>query len=172
MADTTATFTGTCKKELAGKVIIYSENRALMASQWIKFESAVYHAAGMVDASLARSITKSEPLTLADFLTPDTDYSSEYTSKDEDGNDVIDPKKKALYDRAEELMVVNSVTNYTVYIKSWQSFFFRIIAQIDPETIYRLKRSHDWTKIEDKFNAGGLMRLIQTVCVHGTDQCE
>ena len=167
---TTITFTGTCKKELAGKVIIYLESRALMASQWIKFESAVYNAAGKVDASLARSIAAREPLTLADFLIPDNDYSSKYTSNDADGKDVIDLKTKALYDKAEEILVTNSVANYSAYLKNWQTFFFRIKAQIDPETTSRFEMSDDWTKIKDKSNAGGLMRLIQTVCVHGTDQ--
>ena len=166
----TAPFTGTCKKELAGKVILYSESRAVMASQWIKFESAVYNAAGKVDAALARAIGKKEPLTLADFLAPDTDYSDEYTTKKIDGTLDVNEKKKALYDKAEELLVTNSVTNYGSYLKSWETFFFRIKAQIDPETTSRVEMSDEWNSVKSKTNAGGLMRLIQTVCVHGTDR--
>ena len=163
-------FTGTCKKELAGKVIIYSESRAAMAAQWIKFESAVYNAAGKVDAALARALMKKEALTLADFLTPNHDYSSEYTDRDSSGNDVVDNKLKALYDKAEEKMVENSVSDYTTYLKNWETFFFRVKAQIDPETTSRFEMSNDWAKINSKSDAGGLMRLIQTVCVHGTDR--
>ena len=169
-APASAAFVGTCKKELAGKVIIYSEGRAAMASQWINFESAVYNAAGKVDAYLARAIANKQPLTLADFLVPDTDYSSEYTSIGADGTDVIDSKKKALYDKAEELMVDKSVSNYSTYLKNWETFFFRIKAQIDKETTSRLEMNTEWPKIKAKSNAGGLMRLIQTVCVHGTDR--
>ena len=166
----TATFTGTCKKELADKVIIYSESRASMAAQWIKFESTVYNAAGKVDAALARALARKEPLTLADFLTPDVDYLSEYTGVKQDSSPDINLKKKALYDKVEELMVANSVTSYSTYLKNWKTFFFRIKAQIDPETASRFEMSNDWPKIKETSNAEGLMKLIQTVCVHGTDR--
>ena len=121
---TTPTFVGMCKKELLGKVIIYSESRANMAAQWIKFERAVYDAAGKVDGTLAGAIANKKPLTLADFLTPEDDYAEEYTTTLADGTAKIDAKKKALYDRAEELLVNNSVTAYGVYIKGWEQFFF------------------------------------------------
>ena len=90
-----STFAGTCKKELAGKVIVYSESRATMAAQWIKFESAVRIAAGKVDGDLARAIANKKPLTLADFLSTDHDYLSEYTDQNPDGSDRIDEKKKS-----------------------------------------------------------------------------
>ena len=60
--------------------------------------------------------------------------------------------------------------NYSTYLKNWETFSFRIKAQIDKETTSRLEMNTEWEKIKAKSNAGGLMRLIQAVCVHGTDR--
>ena len=141
-------FDGMCKKDLAGKVIVYSGSRPSMAAQWIKFEVAVYTAAGRADPNLARALHIKKHLTLGDFLPP-IPKESEYTiGQDKDGNPMYDTAKKALYDRAGELLVAKAVDGYALYLKNWKIFFFRIKGQIDPDTTARVEMSEDWADIK------------------------
>ena len=49
-------FEGMCTKNLKGKVMTFSENKASMSAQFIKFEAAVYNAVGKASSSLSREI--------------------------------------------------------------------------------------------------------------------
>ena len=166
-------FTGMCKKDLVKHVIIYSENRAIMAGQWIRFDNAVYNAAGKADPKLAKSISLRKLLTLGDFL-PEPSNPSEYTISiniiDGKSVPVYDVAKKKLYDKASDLMVNKAVDAYELYKKNWEIFFFRIKGQVDPETMTRVEMSNEWEMIKSNTDAGGLMKLIHKVCMHGTDR--
>ena len=68
-------------------------------------------------------------------MEPDHKYSSEYTRKDTNRKEMIDTKKKTLYDNAKDIIVTNSVTNYSMYLKKLETLSFRIKAQIYPEIV-------------------------------------
>ena len=152
-------------------VIIYSESKPAMAAQWIRFENAIYDAAGKLDPTLAQCILDRKPLTLGDFLPPPQDE-GEYTIgfKDKGTTPIYDEEKKKLYDKAADLLMDKAVDAYTLHLKNWKSFFYRIKAQIDHDTTSRVEMSDDWAKIKQTNDTGGLMRLLQQVCTHGTDR--
>ena len=118
-----AKFEGMCKKDLSGKVIMYSESRPSMAAQWLKFEDAIYNAAGRLDPMLATAIAEKKELTLGDFL-PRAQKVSEYSTKDAEGKDVVDTEKKVIYDKAADILINKDVDGYTLYLKNWKIFFF------------------------------------------------
>lgn len=163
-------FEGMDKKELEGKVIVFSENRRTMAANWIRFEAGVFKAAGKSDPMLAGALRARKRLTLGEFMTPAQD-ASEYTiGKDKDGQPLYDEKMKALYLKADDLLVAKAVDAYTLYNKNWKIFFFRIMGQIDSDTTARMEMSKDWAGIEQKCDSVALMQLLQKICVHGTDR--
>ena len=57
-------FEGMCTKDLKGKIMTFSENKASMSAQFTKFEAAVYNAAGKSSSSLSREIDLKRPLFL------------------------------------------------------------------------------------------------------------
>ena len=59
-------FEGMCTKDLKGKVMTFPEKKASMSAQFIKFEAAVYNAAGKASSSLSREIDIKRPLVLRD----------------------------------------------------------------------------------------------------------
>ena len=163
-------FIGMCKKELAGKVIIYSDNKANMASQYIKFENAVYLAAGKAAPALTKAIDAKRPLALKDFVNMTTFDPADYTTIDKDGNKSVDKAMEKIYKTASGMMVAKAVDEYTSYGKSSNAFYYRIKAMIDPETTTRMETSDRWPKIKNDRDPGGLMKLLQRICVHGTDR--
>ena len=132
-----------CKKDLSGKVIVHSDSRPAMAAQWIKFESAIYNAAGKADPNLAGDICGKKQLELGDFLPPPQKESKYTIGLDADGNPIYDVAKKTLYKKAGDMLISKAVDAYTLYLKNWKIFFFRIKAQIDPKTTTRVEMSED-----------------------------
>ena len=162
-------FDGMCKKELAGKVIIFSESKALMSAQYIRFETAVYNAAGKALPALATAIDLKRPLILKDFISDDSHNPMDYTTVVE-GKTIIDVKIKKIYDDAEAQASKDTLENYNTYRESAMVFFYRIKGQIDPELTTRIETSNGWPAIKKSCDPGGLMKLLQAVCVHGTDR--
>ena len=67
-------FEGMCTKDLKGKVMTFSKNKASMSAQFIKFEAAAYNAAGKASSSLSSEIDIKRPLVLRDFITDVVHY--------------------------------------------------------------------------------------------------
>ena len=80
-----------------------------MAGQWIRFESAIYNAAGKLDPTLAQAITDRKPFTLGDFLPPAQDESEYTIGRDKDNNPIYDEQTKKLYEKAGELLMSKAV---------------------------------------------------------------
>ena len=78
-------FEGMCTKDLKGKVMTFSENKASMSAQFIKLEAAVYNAAGKASSYLSREIDIKRPLVLRDFITDVVHGPMDYTTYDYDG---------------------------------------------------------------------------------------
>ena len=85
-------FEGMCTKDLKGKVMTFSENKASMSAKFIKFEAAVYNAAGKALLSLSREIDIKRPLVLRDFITDVVHDPMDYTTYDHDGDEIINKK--------------------------------------------------------------------------------
>lgn len=118
---------------------------------------------------LAEALRSRKRLALGEFMAPAQD-ASEYTiGKNTTGEPIYDKAMKALYLKADNLLVAKAVDAYTLYNKNWKIFFFRIMGQIDSDTTARMKISKDWADIELKCDSIALMQLLQKVCVHGTD---
>ena len=49
-------------------------------------------------------------------------------------------------------------------------FFFQIKGQIDGELTTRIETSDAWPIIKKNRDTSGNMKLLQTVCVHGSDR--
>ena len=94
-------FEGMCTKDLKGKVMTFSENKASMSAQFIKFEAAVYNAAGKASSSLSREIDIKRPLVLRDFITDVVHDPMYYTTYDDVGGGFIDKKVKNIYNKAD-----------------------------------------------------------------------
>ena len=118
-------FEGMCTKDLKGKVMTFSENKASMSAQFIKFEAAVYNAAGKASLSLSREIYIKRPLVLRDFITDVVHEPMDYTTYDYDGDEVIDKKVNKIYDRADSDSSKDSVDNYNTYKEDVKLFFFQ-----------------------------------------------
>ena len=69
-----------CTKNLKGKVMTFSENKAFMSAQFIKFEAAVYNAARKALSSLSREIYIKRPLVLRYFITDVVHDPMDYTT--------------------------------------------------------------------------------------------
>ena len=95
---------------------------------------------------------------------------ADYTTIDKDGNKSVDEAMEKIYKTASGMMVAKAVDEYTSYGKSSNAFYYRIKAQIDPETTTRMETSDRWPKIKNDRDPGGLMKLLQRICVHGTDR--
>ena len=95
---------------------------------------------------------------------------ADYTTIDKDGNKSVDEAMEKIYKTASGMMVAKAVDEYTSYGKSSNAFYYRIKAQIDPETTTRIETSDRWPKIKNDRDPGGLMKLLQRICVHGTDR--
>ena len=78
-------FEGMCTKDLKGKIMTFSKNKASMSAQFIKFEAAVYNAAGNASSSLSREIDIKRPLVLRDFITDVVHDPMDYTTYDYNG---------------------------------------------------------------------------------------
>lgn len=163
-------FEGACTKDLAGKIVTYTKNKALMGAQYIKFESAVYDAAGNTDPALTLAIDAKRVLLLKDFVAGRSLNKEDYTTLNADGTSTVDEDLKKIYKAADSLMTKSAVEAYSTYLKNADMFFYKIKLQICPETITRMKVSDRWPEIEKNRDAGGLMELLQTICVHGTDR--
>ena len=163
-------FEGMCTKDLKGKVMMFSENKAFMSAQFIKFEAAIYNAAGKASPALSREIDIKRPLVLKDFITDMVHDPMDYTTYDYEGNEVIDKKIKKIYDKADADASKDSVENYHTYKEAVKVFFFRVKGQIDEELTTRIETSDAWPVIKKNRDTSGLMKLLQTVCIHGSDR--
>ena len=117
-------FEGMCTKDLKGKVMTFSENKASMSAQFIKFEAAVYNAAGKASSSLSGEIDIKIPLVLRDFITGVVHDPMDYITYDDEGDEVIDKKVKKIYDKADSESSKDSVDNYNTYKEDVKLFFF------------------------------------------------
>ena len=163
-------FEGMCTKDLKGKIMTFSENKASMSAQFIKLEAAVYNAAGKASSSLSREIDIKRPLVLRDFIADVVHDPMDYTTYDSDGAEIINKKVKKIYDKADSDSSKDSVDNYNTYKEDVKLFFFRIKGQIDGELTTRIETSDAWPIIKKNRDTSGIMKLLQTVCVHGSNQ--
>ena len=86
----------------------------------------------------------------------------------DEGDEVTDKKVKKIYDKADSDLSKDSVDNYNTYKEDVKFFFFRIKGQIDGELTTRIETSDAWPIIKKNRDTAGIMKLLQTVCVHGS----
>ena len=128
-------FTGSCKEDLEGSVIIHHPNKRVMAKQYIAFEKRMITAAGNVSSAMATSMKQKKAVTIDYFF-----------------------KRKIC------------VEECIKFKKDWSRMYFRGIGQICRKTLQQMERCHNWESIEEQHDPGEFMKLLQTVCLLGSDK--
>ena len=156
-------FTGVCKKDLAGATIVHSSDVQDMSRQYRAFYDRVVVAAGKVGSALVTAIKRKKILTLAHFkpIKPDP---GEWTNKG-----VVDDDMKGLYSEGYKMNLQSAVRSYTSFKEDWTRMYYRIVGQVCPETMQQMIRSTKWKTIKEQTDPGGLMALLQDICLSGND---
>ena len=159
-------FTGACRKDLQNVIIVWSMNKHFMTEQFNKFNSSVITVSGKISEEMGISIAQQSKLSCTHFM-PEKQDPSIWTNVD----GTIDEEKKKFVD---ELYKHNSgikivYASIKKYETDWKTMFPWIFGQLCPETQQRLMRSKDWESINEDRDPGRLMKLLQLICMHGSD---
>ena len=161
-----ATFLGECKKDLKGVTIIWSPNKQNMTKQFTVFTNSVITVSGKISEEMGISIAQQSKLSCTHFM-PEPEDDSEWTNDD----GTIDEDKKKFVEKLNEFnsnmkAVAASLAKYAL---DWKTMFPWIFGQLCTETQQRLMRSKNWASISAERDPGKLMKLLQVLCLHGSD---
>ena len=112
-------FTGVCKKDLAGAVIVHSSNVQDMSRQYRAFYDRVVVAAGKVGSALVTAIKRKKILTLTAHFKPIKPDTGEWTK-----NGVVDDDMKELYSDAYKMNLQSAVRSYTSFGEDWTRMYY------------------------------------------------
>jgi len=76
-------FTGSCKKDLEGVVIIHNSNKQIMTKQFIEFDERIVQAGGKISSAMSRALKDKRQIGRMFFMpAASADDASEYTDVD------------------------------------------------------------------------------------------
>lgn len=84
------------------------------------------------------------------------------------GADIIDTDMKAFYVQADGILITKAVDGFKSCKTNSKSMCFRVKVQLNPNTLAQCATSDKWVSIDETFDLVGLMKLLQTLCVHGS----
>jgi len=149
-------FTGECKKDLQGVVIVWNSNIPKMTKQYSDFNRCVITVAGKTSSYMVGvSIEQQEKLDIMSFAPEERDESL-WTNND----GTINKIKKDYADGMASYEMKQISGTFGKYKTDWVTMFPWILGQICPETLAHLFRFKDWLSIADEKDHGKLMKLL------------
>ena len=160
-------FTGSCKKDLEGVVIIHNPNKQIMTKQFIDFDERIVQAGGKISSAMSRALKDKQQIGRMFFMPAISKAdASEYT----DADGTVDEDRKLYCSKLRESDIPEAAKERSKFQEDWKRMFHRIMGQLCPDTRTRLARSDEWLDIDNSSDPGRLMTLLQTVCLHGSEK--
>jgi len=128
-------FTGSCKKDLEGVVIIHNPNKQIMTKQFIEFDERIVQAGGKISSAMSRALKDKKQIGRMFFMpAASTQDASEYT----DADGTVDEDRKLYCSKLRESEITEAAKERSKFQEDWKRMFHRIMGQMCPDTRTRL----------------------------------